>query len=597
MSKPRIGYTNLLETGTVTASSEATGFDVENVFDWLLYDWWKPNAAGNAEINCSFSTYKNADYLAIAGHTLGENGARAQLFYGDGTDYIPLGRTLADPYGLSSIFAPTTNRVGYMQMPVLGQNLLTYSEDFSNAAWSKSSVTITADTIAAPDGTTTADVLTYAAVSSANVRSAGVSAANGDMFTFSIYLKAASATNVNIQMVTAGGGAPDSEFNSEETVSIGTTWQRFTKTVTLSGLSTDNAIYIYLVTRDSVARTIHAWGAQLEESATAGTYIKTIADPFDNGAKYWKVKFYAKQNLLTYSEQFDNAAWLGSTFSIAANSATAPDGTTTADSLIEDSGSGQKGTYQSYTYATADHTLSVYAKAGTRDWIRIGTGTNHAWFNVSTGVVGTEVLCTGSMVLDSNGFYRCSVTMSLTAGTDNFYIFIANGDNVTAYTGDGASLVYIWGAQLENAPSAGAYQVTTTAAVSNNIGYAGVVSFGASLELENGMMPGFKPPIFGNEDEYINSISDNGAFIGRSLVRYGVSFDIKQSFMEPSFIRASYIPFLEHAQAKPFFFSWDNADYNNEAAFCWADGKIDIPGYSHTNYMEHTLKVNGRIIT
>ena len=43
----------------------------------------------------------------------------------------------------------------------------------------------------------------------------------------------------------------------------------------------------------------------------------------------------ARYNLLTYSEQFDNAAWTstGSFVTISANVATAPDGTTTADSV------------------------------------------------------------------------------------------------------------------------------------------------------------------------------------------------------------------------------------------------------------------------
>jgi hypothetical protein len=42
----------------------------------------------------------------------------------------------------------------------------------------------------------------------------------------------------------------------------------------------------------------------------------------------------AEQNLLLYSQEFDNAAWTKTSTTVTANSTTAPDGTTTADTLI-----------------------------------------------------------------------------------------------------------------------------------------------------------------------------------------------------------------------------------------------------------------------
>ena len=44
----------------------------------------------------------------------------------------------------------------------------------------------------------------------------------------------------------------------------------------------------------------------------------------------------SRTNLLTYSEQFDNAVWTKSNASITANAIIAPDGTLTADKLVED---------------------------------------------------------------------------------------------------------------------------------------------------------------------------------------------------------------------------------------------------------------------
>lgn len=49
----------------------------------------------------------------------------------------------------------------------------------------------------------------------------------------------------------------------------------------------------------------------------------------------WRLEA-TKTNLVGYSEQFDNAAWTKARSSITANLATAPDGTATADKLVED---------------------------------------------------------------------------------------------------------------------------------------------------------------------------------------------------------------------------------------------------------------------
>ena len=44
----------------------------------------------------------------------------------------------------------------------------------------------------------------------------------------------------------------------------------------------------------------------------------------------------AEQNLLKYSQDLNNTIWVQTRATISANSTTAPDGTTTAETLIED---------------------------------------------------------------------------------------------------------------------------------------------------------------------------------------------------------------------------------------------------------------------
>jgi len=69
------------------------------------------------------------------------------------------------------------------------RNLLGYTEDFSNAAWTKESATITSNSVIAPNGTTTADTFTATATNALHYLSQNVSITTGNIITFSCYVK------------------------------------------------------------------------------------------------------------------------------------------------------------------------------------------------------------------------------------------------------------------------------------------------------------------------------------------------------------------------------------------------------------------------
>jgi len=175
-----------------------------------------------------------------------------------------------------------------------------------------------------------------------------------------------------------------------------------------------------------------------------------------------------RRNLLTYTEQFDNAAWTKVNASITANAVVAPDGTLTADALIEDVQSASHYVTQSATTTSAAYTLSVFAKASSWSWVyvRIADSGNIArsvWFNVATGSIGaTGVGITPTIQPLSNGWYRCNATISSAfAGSQTPRIGVSNADGTETYTGDGTSGIYIWGAQLEVGSTATPYQKIT----------------------------------------------------------------------------------------------------------------------------------------
>jgi len=173
----------------------------------------------------------------------------------------------------------------------------------------------------------------------------------------------------------------------------------------------------------------------------------------------------ARYNLLTYSEQFDDGAWTKTNSSVTANAAAAPDGTTTADKLVENSATDFHTVRPTTSVGTigATETLSVFAKASERSWLALQVGSSRtAYFNLSAGTIGTtSANTTATMTALANGWYRCSVAGERVANQVN-NILLASGDNTASYTGDGTSGIFIWGAQLltaaDQTTTAGAYQ-------------------------------------------------------------------------------------------------------------------------------------------
>ena len=138
----------------------------------------------------------------------------------------------------------------------------------------------------------------------------------------------------------------------------------------------------------------------------------------------------ASRNLLTFTQEFDNAAWTKGDITATTNTATAPDGTLTADGLLETATTTNHYAQQNITTtAAATYTYSAFLKANGRNFAilslaSLATSALYAGasFNLATGVVvNTSAAGTGYSVVSSsitnvgNGWYRCTVTV--VAGT------------------------------------------------------------------------------------------------------------------------------------------------------------------------------------
>ena len=174
------------------------------------------------------------------------------------------------------------------------------------------------------------------------------------------------------------------------------------------------------------------------------------------------------RNKLQYTEEFDNAVWTKLNATVTANATTAPDGTTTAEKLITNSGANYSTSYLQQVVSAGSeiaYTYTVYAKAAELDYVLItlerASDASGYYFNLSTGVVGSRFGATGTAEIEDvgGGWYRCSFTKTSSASTADYFVRIyATPTDPLSGTGDGTSGLFVWGAQLEQSSTATNYQ-------------------------------------------------------------------------------------------------------------------------------------------
>jgi hypothetical protein len=169
--------------------------------------------------------------------------------------------------------------------------------------------------------------------------------------------------------------------------------------------------------------------------------------------------------------------WSPFAATIGTDAASGPSGAgSAADKLTENSATSAHAIVQDNVAIAADtpFVLSVFAKPAGRSWLkvrmqRLNGQSVEAWFNVDNGTVGTATGCTAEIVPAGNGYYRVSIAAASTLSGSfaaQAWFQLATGNAVNSYAGDGASGVYLWGAQLEPGVSVpGAYVITTAAQV------------------------------------------------------------------------------------------------------------------------------------
>ena len=410
-------------------------------------------------------------------------------------------------------------------------NLLTYSEQFDNAAWSKALSSVSANASTSPTGDSSADLVVTNNGVDLNLDDAngGVtqtkSVAASTPWTLSVYAKAAGFTAIRLREGASSGcravvSLSDGSVVYENRTSaqmnvtatdIGNGWWRVVATRTTGAAETACAVNIKPggTTGDGTSG-IYLWGAQLTQGSYAYPYRATTSSAYYgprftyDPATLEPLGYLAegqRTNLLTYSEQFDNAAWTQNNVTVTANAATSPNGYLTADAVIASASLNTFKELQQGSSVTSGvtYTYSAFVKdAGYRYVQLVGQsgifGTFYVNFDLQSGTevafdAGTSTVVGRGISEIGDGWFRvyCSVTcLSTTSGRMALNI-IPDASSVrgVAWSGDGTSGIYLWGAQLEAASFPSSYIPTTTASATRNADSLTITGTAATSRINN----------------------------------------------------------------------------------------------------------------
>lgn len=457
------------------------------------------------------------------------------------------------------------------------ENILTYSEDFSNAIWTKNATTVTSNSTIDPFGLTTADTLVETATTAAHyIIQEPVSVVSGNSYTFSIYVKYNTKAFVQLGFSTSGFASNSyANFNIQTgvlgTVGAGTTanivsagngWYRCSITCVSNATNSSSGVFVTTLTSatsvrlesfaGSTSNSVYLFGADLEQSSTLGAYTPTTTlgickyqmklvsatanqprfdhDPITGESKGFLLE-EVQTNALTYSEDFTNAVWEKSNVSILNNNAAlimSPDGTLSAQKLIENTSNSSHNLYKAYTATNGvTYTFSIYAKASQRRYLWAGSthsGGGRLGFDLIAGIVLAGTLPSTNARIEhvGNGWYRCSFWFTATASASGYIEFGLDGDaspTLATYPGDGYSGVYIWGAQLEDASKFPSSYIKTTASTATRLADYALISgtnfFSWFNQAEGSFVTDFTPIqdcITSYYSNYIFSVSDTTNF-------------------------------------------------------------------------------------
>ena len=171
-----------------------------------------------------------------------------------------------------------------------------------------------------------------------------------------------------------------------------------------------------------------------------------------------------RTNLLTYSEDFANAAWTAGALNLTSIS---------ANRITPNTTLGQHRYDRTTTISASAHTFSVEAKPDGYSFLWLRLGAINGTFNLDTGEVTLSSGGTASSVAVGGGYFRVSIS-GTAAGNDTARINVLPTASTADFSGDGTSGVLVRNAQLEAGSFPTSYIPTSGAAATRSADVASI---------------------------------------------------------------------------------------------------------------------------
>jgi hypothetical protein len=346
-------------TGVAQRSTDSTLTSTVSVTDaglwWRLAMTWTGDATAN--------NWRITPAIATAAGTATSAAATGSAVFACPQVEIGTAPTAYQATDASGIALDHPANDGGLVLEGSATNLCLQSEAF-NTTWTiPAGAAVTANTAASPDGLTTADTLSY--TSSAPAAEQTITVAASTSYTFACWVRAVSGA---VTAIVEWENASTTVNYAQTTATVGTTWTRIAATGTTPAGVTSVKVRV----RESTTNSIYVWGAQMEAGTAATSYIPTTTASVTRNGELAGI--VSPHNLLTYSDQFDNAAWVkGSRITVTANAEIGPDGIQNADRVVLAAGLGTA-SFDDLRLSVAANTYEIGKVYTLSCWVKTITG-------------------------------------------------------------------------------------------------------------------------------------------------------------------------------------------------------------------------------
>ena len=404
----------------------------------------------------------------------------------------------------------------------------------TGASWTSSGSTIDSTTTADPLGGTDAVQFTALGGENSQVLSDNtISFSSGDILTGSVYVKNVDADFAQLTFspgsrftsgqrqnfdLTNGTLADGSGLLGSSIEDVGGGWYRISISATTTNSTGSGAIVLSIAPSGSAARlddatagqTLIAFGFQFERGDVMTDYIATTTAAVSVGplANVPRLDYLGsscprlllepqRTNLVTYSENFDNAAYSKTNVSVTANTSVSPDGYANADTILSTAASPQL-LSPVITFGAATN-ASVFVKYVSQQFVQLfggGAFGDFANFDIQNATLGTSGASTANAKIENygNGWLRISATFSGFAGGTTARLGFTSASNAGWNSLDSAfnKSVLAYGFQAEVGAYATSYIPTLGAAVTRGVDAMSKSSYACGITTEATLFADFE---------------------------------------------------------------------------------------------------------